>query len=133
MRNKGGRPPLDEGKRSFKIDVRFTKQELVQVEALAKDLGLNKTDLVRRRLLGETEGLMVNAAALMRALDLAGLELARSGNNINQLARYANRLQKHGVLSPGIAHEYKELLALHNRQQQDLQKLFRKLLRSANP
>lgn len=133
MRNKGGRPPLEEAKRSFKIDVRFTKGELAQVETLAKALGLNKTALVRHRLLQGTEGLVANAAALLAALDRAGLELARSGNNINQLARYANRLQKHGVLSPGIAHEYRALLALHNRQQQELQKLFRQLLRSVKP
>ena len=82
--------------------------------------------------LGQTdEALVVNAGDLMSVLDKTGLELARCGNNINQLARYANRLQKHGVLSPGVAHDYRALLEVHNRQQQELQKLFRKLLRMA--
>jgi hypothetical protein len=133
MRNKGGRPPLEEGKRSFKIDVRFTEAEYKQVEQLAGALGLNKTAFVRRRVLAETGQLLLNTRELLNALDRTGLELSRTGNNVNQLARYANRLQKHGVLSPVVAHHVADLLQSHNRQQHELQMLFRKLLRMTKP
>lgn len=129
MGNKRGRPPLDEGKRSFKIDVRFTEAEYRQVEALEKALGLNKAELIRKRVLNNSEGLLVNTGALMKGLDAISLELARSGNNINQLARYANRLQRHGVLSPKVVLDLFDTFAVHQRRQGELQVLFRKFLR----
>jgi hypothetical protein len=129
MGNKGGRPPLDQGKRSFKIDVRFTEAEYRQVEALEKAMGLNKAELVRRRVLYNSERLLLNTGALMKGLDAISLELARSGNNVNQLARYANRLQRHGVLSPSVALAILDTLQAHQRRQVDLQVLFRQLLR----
>jgi hypothetical protein len=132
-RNKGGRPPVGEGKRTFKIDVRFTEAEYRQVEQLEKQLGLRKTELVRRKLLHEGKGLAVNAGELMNRLDAISLELSRSGNNINQLARYANRLQKRGILSPPVIDEYTRLLRRHENEQMELALLFRKLIRSLIP
>ncbi|OKS88783.1 plasmid mobilization protein [Mucilaginibacter polytrichastri] len=132
-RNKGGRPPVGKGKRSFKIDVRFTEAEYRQVEALEKELGLKKTELVRRKLLNDSKGLVVNARELMNRLDAISLELSRSGNNINQLARYANRLQKRGLLSPPVIEEYNRLLRRHESDQVELALLFRKLIRSLIP
>ncbi|QEM07841.1 MobC family plasmid mobilization relaxosome protein [Mucilaginibacter rubeus] len=132
-RNKGGRPPVGDDRRSFKIDVRFTEAEYRQVERLEKELGLKKTELVRRKLLSEGKGLAVNAAELMKRLDAVSLELSRSGNNINQLARYANRLQKRGLLSVAIIDEYLHLLRRHQNEQNELAMLFRKLIRSLIP
>lgn len=132
-RNKGGRPPAGDDKRSFKIDVRFTEAEYRQVERLEKELGLKKTELVRRKLLHEGKGLAVNAAELMKSLDAVSLELSRSGNNINQLARYANRLQKRGLLSASVIDEYLHLLRRHEKEQAELAMLFRKLIRSLIP
>jgi len=132
-RIKGGRPPSGDDKRSFKIDVRFTEAEYRQVERLEKELGLRKTDLVRRKLLNEGKGLAVNAAELMKRLDAVSLELSRSGNNINQLTRYANRLQKRGLLSVTVIDEYLQLLRGHEIQQVELARLFRKLIRALIP
>lgn len=132
-RNKGGRPPAGDEKRSFKIDVRFTEAEYRQVERLEKELGLKKTELVRRKLLYEGKQLAVNAAELLKRLDAVSLELSRSGNNINQLARYANRLQKRGLLSAAVVDEYLLLLRRHQNEQTQLSMLFRKLIRSLIP
>lgn len=132
-RNKGGRPPAGNDRRSFKIDVRFTEAEYRQVEQLERELGLKKTELVRQKLLFEGKGLAVNAAELMGRLDAISLELSRSGNNINQLARYANRLQKRGLLSPPVVDEYLRLLRRHEDEQMELAVLFRKLIRSLIP
>lgn len=124
---------MGDDRRSFKIDVRFTEAEYRQVELLEKELGLKKTELVRRKLLSEGKGLAVNAAELMKRLDAVSLELSRSGNNINQLARYANRLQKRGLLSVAIIDEYLHLLRRHQNEQNELAMLFRKLIRSLIP
>ena len=124
---------MGDGKRSFKIDVRFTEAEYRQVEQLEKQLGLKKTEMVRRKLLHDSKGLAVNAGELMNRLDAMSLELSRSGNNINQLARYANRLQKRGLLSPSVIDEYIRLLRRHESDQMELALLFRKLIRSLIP
>lgn len=124
---------MGDDRRSFKIDVRFTEAEYRQVERLEKELGLKKTELVRRKLLSEGKGLAVNAVELMKRLDAVSLELSRSGNNINQLARYANRLQKRGLLSAAIIDEYLHLLRRHQNEQTELAMLFRKLIRSLIP
>jgi len=129
MGNKGGRPPLEKDKRSFKIDVRFTETEYREVEALEEALGLTKAELIRRRLLQGSRATVVNAAALLRSLDVLSVELGRSGNNINQLARYANRLQKRGVLSPQVAADFLELMGLHQRRQKEVELLCRQVLR----
>lgn len=124
---------MGDDKRSFKIDVRFTEAEYRQVEQLEKQLGLKKADLIRRKLFQEGKGLAVNAAELMKRLDAVSLELSRSGNNINQLARYANRLQKRGLLLPSVIDEYLRLLGRHENEQTELSLLFRKLIRALIP
>lgn len=121
---------MTEGKRSRKIDARFTEAEYRQVEEMEKALGLKKTELIRKRLLDNSSGLLVNTKELLKKLDAISLELARMGNNINQLAKYANRLGKHGVLAPQVALSLKELLEQHHRQQLELQMLFRQMLRA---
>jgi hypothetical protein len=125
-----GRPLLTEGKRTRKIDARFTEEEYRQVEEMEKVLGMKKTDLVRRRLLDNNSSVVVNAKALLVRLDAIGLELGRAGNNINQLARHANRLQKRGIIAPQVALQFRTLLEDYNRQQLDIESVFRQLLRA---
>ena len=130
MGNKGGRPPLEKDRRSFKIDVRFTEAEYREVEALEKALSLKKAELIRRKVLHDGKGTLLNAVAVLKSLDGISLELARTGNNINQLARYANRLQKHGVLSPKVLAEFLGMMNTHQRQQTEIQQLYRQVLRA---
>src|ERR1700761_2133766 len=99
-----GRPPLTEGKRIKKIDARFTEEEYRQIEKLEVAFGLKKSDLVRLRLLENSAAMVVNSKELILSLDEIGTELGRAGNNINQLARYANTLRKKGVLAPAVVH-----------------------------
>eukprot|EP01037_Dinobryon_pediforme_P007119 gene7119-7185_t len=89
-----GRPQLTERKRTKKIDVRFTEDEYKIILALEQELGITKTELIRQRLLQNGKSIVINAKELIARLDAIGAELGRSGNNINQLARYATILQK---------------------------------------
>jgi hypothetical protein len=124
-----GRPVLLEGKRSKKIDARFTEDEYKVVLALEKELSIKKSDLIRRALLSNAPKVLVNAKEMLRLLDTIGLELARSGNNLNQLARYANILKKRSMLSPVVVERFNYLFETYLSQQKDLDSSLRKVLR----
>lgn len=117
------------GKRSKKIDARFTEDEYVIICELEKTLGLTKTELVRQRLLSNVGLLVVNAKELMVLLDQVGAEMGRCGNNINQLAKYANILKKRGMLSPVVTERFNVLFEQYLKNQQALDASLRKVFR----
>ncbi|MEJ2880404.1 plasmid mobilization protein [Pedobacter sp. GR22-6] len=125
-----GRPVMKSGKRSKKIEARFTEEEFNAIVAMEKKYGISRTDLVRLKLLSSSGHLIVNAGALLLPLDAIGAELGRNGNNINQLAKYANTLAKRGMLSPQIIERFNVLLAAHGLIQQKLEVSLRKIIRS---
>jgi hypothetical protein len=125
-----GRPPKSEGRRIKKIDARFTEEEYLLIGEMEKALGLKKTELLRLRLLDDSTRLVLNAKELIGELDKIGTELGRAGNNINQLARYANTLNKHGVLAFPVASRLNELLEDYQRQQRMLEASMRRIIRA---
>jgi len=120
-----GRPLLLKDRRSKKIDVRFTEEEYALITRLEQQLGMSKTNLVRIRVLENSAGLLINSSEMIRQLDSIGSEMNRTGNNINQLARHANTLNKQHRLSPEIIGENNSLL----RQWTDIQLLLEATLR----
>jgi len=124
-----GRPPKLEGKRTFKIDVRFTEEEYKLITEMEQALGVSKTKLVRARLLDNGAGIAINAKELICGLNHIGAELGRSGNNLNQLAHYANILNQKNILSPVIAERYNMLLETHLKTRAELDTSLRKLIR----
>jgi len=117
------------GKRIKKIDARFTDDEYQVICELEKILGLTKTELVRQRLLSNAGLLVVNAKELIVLLDQVGAEMGRCGNNINQLAKYANILKKRGMLSPVIVERFNVLFEQYLKNQQALDASLRKVFR----
>lgn len=124
-----GRPPKAEGKRIRKIDVRFTDQEYRQIEAMEKEFGMSKTDLVRLRLLSRGTAVVVNARLLLSEVDTIGTELGRAGNNINQLAHHANTLRLQGALNSMVVDHFNELMEDYLRIQTNLEICLRKVIR----
>ncbi|HEK19857.1 MAG TPA: plasmid mobilization relaxosome protein MobC [Bacteroidetes bacterium] len=124
-----GRPKLTDGKRSKKIDVRFTEKEYAVLLELEKQLGISKTDLIRLRVLHQSQNVLVNAKEMISLLDGIGAELGRSGNNINQLARYANILNKQSLLSPVVADRFNFLFTTYLDEQKALEAALRKIIR----
>jgi len=120
---------MAEGKRIKKIDTRFTEKEYEVIEALEKELGISKTDLVRMRILTDAPAILINAKELISHLNNLGTELGRSGNNINQLAKYGNALIKKGRLSPIVIERFTSLMETYHKQQLELQALFRKIVK----
>jgi len=124
-----GRPVMIKGKRSRKIDVRFSEEEFAFVINLEKLLGLKRSDIIRKKTLEVDLQLILDARLLLSSIDQIGLELSRSGNNINQLAKYANIMIKQGVLSPVLISRYLKEHQKHNELMQSLAIDIRKILR----
>jgi hypothetical protein len=125
-----GRPLKTEALRAFKIDVRFTKEEYTLITEMARTLGISKTTLVRSKVLHEGKGTIINARQLLRELTDTGAALGRSGNNLNQLAHYANILRLKDILSPVVAERFNLLFEQHLQQRAALEKSLRKLIRT---
>lgn len=126
-----GRPQKTSGKRSRKIDARFTEDEYQVICELEKTLGLTKTELVRQRLLNDAGPMVVNAKHLIVLLDQVGAEMGRCGNNINQLAKYANILKKRGMLSPVVSERFIMLFEQYIENQKQLETALRRIIRMA--
>jgi putative heme degradation protein len=124
-----GRPLLTEGKRVKKVDARFTEKEYQLILDMEITLGISKTELVRLRVLENAKRVVINAKDLIVGLDTIGAELGRSGNNINQLARYSNILRKKGILSPVVTERFNLLFESYLIQQKLLETALRKILR----
>ena len=116
--------------RSKKIDARFTEEEYKVVLALEKELGIRKSDLIRIKVLNNAPNVVINAKELISQLDAIGTELGRSGNNINQFARYANILTKKGVLSPVLIERFNMLFEQYIANQKVLEGVLRSIIRS---
>jgi hypothetical protein len=124
-----GRPKLETGKRIRKIDARFSEDEYLVILELEKQLGISKTELVRTRLLQNAPLTIINARELIQLLDGIGTELGRAGNNINQLAHYANILQLKSALSPVVIERFNTLFSQYIDNQKILEAALRKIIR----
>ncbi len=112
-----------------RFELRLSEQELIQFLELEKSLGISRSDIVRIRVLKNADNMLTNTKELMKKLDGIGAELGRSGNNINQLAKHANILQKQGLLSQSVATEFTSLLGGYIIVQQELEKNIRQIIR----
>jgi len=126
---KPGRPELQQGKKERFIRARLTEDEYNKLITLEKELGMNHTDLIRYRLLGSQHKQLVNAREVLTRLDIMGAELGRAGNNINQLARHANILNKRGRLDEMVVKEFNLLLREYARIRNDTEKSLRHIIR----
>ncbi len=124
-----GRPLLTGGKRTFKIDVRFTEDEYKLILEMEQALGISRTNLVRQRLLKNGDGIIINTKALILELNQIGAELGRSGNNLNQLAHYSNVLNLKEILSPVVVERYLLLLDENLKSRSKLDATLRKIIR----
>ena len=129
-KRKPGRPPLLTGKRTRLIKAKLTEDEYNRLLEIQKASGLNRMELIRRQVLGSHKAITVNAKGLLAALDAIGAELGRAGNNINQLARHANLLNRQGRLTPEVVAEFNRLFNGYIHIQRELEKTTRQVLRS---
>jgi hypothetical protein len=129
-RKKAGRPPMLSGKRTRIIKAKLTDDEFAELLRIQRASGMNRMELIRKRVLHAGAAITINSGELLAALDAIGAELGRAGNNINQLARHANVLNKQGMLSPDVATEFNTLFSDYIRTQRELEKNIRQILRA---
>ncbi|MCA5006137.1 plasmid mobilization protein [Sphingobacterium bovistauri] len=116
------------GKRIHLIKAKLTDAEIILLNNIQRESGLNRTDLIRKRVLSG-KVLNMNIAEIIALFDPIGAELGRSGNNINQLARHANMLNRQHKLDSTTVSAFNSLLAEYVQIQGELEKALRQLLR----
>lgn len=128
-KRKVGRPKMIEGKRTKLIRARLTEDEFKQIQALETSLGITRMELIRTRVLQHSNKVLVNATDLLNQLNILGAELGRSGNNINQLAKHANVLNKQGAMNDSILAEFNILFRYYITTHQNIEVVMRHIIR----
>jgi hypothetical protein len=115
--------------RTKRFEMRLTEEEEKQLVNLEKQLGLTRSEIIRKRVLENSGTLIINSQNLLLTLDTIGGELGRSGNNINQLARHANLLNKRGLLNESVVKEFNQLFSEYTRIRNDSERSLRQIIR----
>jgi hypothetical protein len=115
--------------RTKRFEMRLTEEEEKQLVNLEKQLGLSRSEIIRKRVLENSGTLIINSQNLLITLDTIGGELGRSGNNINQLARHANLLNKRGLLNESVVREFNQLFSEYTRIRNDTERSLRQIIR----
>jgi hypothetical protein len=116
-------------KRTKLVKARLTETEYNQLLSMEKQLNVTRTEIIRNRLFKNTNKVLVNAKELMISIDAIGTELGKCGNNINQLARHANVLNKQGLLSAEIVDDFNRLFTEYITTEREVGKCIRELIR----
>lgn len=119
----------EKNNRVRRFELRLTEAEREQFLLLEKTLGMNRSEIVRLRVLSQSSKVLVDSKAILRMLDELGAELGRSGNNINQLAKHANTLKIQGKLEPSDLSGFPHLISQYLKYQQMIALEFRSLMR----
>ena len=98
-----------EEKRRKTASIRLTDEERTLLEQRTAAAGYNDlSEYMRVRLLSEDNAPIHNPKQLFRALDKTGGELKRIGNNINQIAKYINYLEKNNMVEGRVIAEFNQ-------------------------
>jgi len=125
-----GRPLLEDGKRNIIIKAKLNTEELKVLEQMEETLKLNRSDLIRNRLFSRSSQNQSSSTEILSRLDQIGAELGRCGNNINQLARHANVLNKNGALKSFELDSYIKVFRAYVEHQKQLDTTLRQLLKA---
>jgi len=116
-------------KRTKRFELRLTEEESAAFISLEKELGKSRTDIIRHRVLKNSNKVLVDARELMKHLESIGAELGRCGNNINQLAKHANVLNKQGLLNSNVILDFQKLFSSYIQTQKEMEKVIRQIVR----
>lgn len=126
---RGGRPlkaPMK--KRTAEIKARCLVEQKEKIKFLAKESGLNISDYILKKSLDQK--VWGNYKELHREIHSIGTEFSRVGNNINQLARHANTLEKIGQVDKLSMQRLNLILIDYLNKSEEVRIVLRKIVRA---
>ncbi len=88
------------------------------------------SDFMRTLILDENKSnSIINNVELIKRLDILGLAINRIGNNINQLAKYANIQIKSGKVNTAVIIDFMEVMDKYLQERRALAKAYRAMVR----
>jgi len=126
---RGRRKPKELVNRTKRFEIRLTAEEFNRLKSEAEEYGHSPTQYVRKRIF-KREVAVINAVEFLSQYRERNRQLNKIGNNINQLARYANYVENSGKVSPAIIEELNSCLREFVRCQRETADLNRRILKS---
>lgn len=124
-----GRPIKEKGRRDKMVLIRLSEEELERLVLLEDETGSNRSDMFRLTVLNNSNKVLFNVKELLKTLHVISGDLGRVGNNINQLARHTNTINKNSNVPISIVADFNTLMADYLLVEQDLHKAFRDIYR----
>lgn len=131
--NCGGRSKLPETQRKKrKLQMHLNEPEYVKLGKLYQNSGRKTmSDFLRDIILNEKKAYnLTNKVELLRHLDILGKELGKIGNNINQIARYANIQIKSGKTDTKTIIDFIGAMDKYMQIRRELTKTYRGMVRN---
>ena len=115
-----------------KLQMHVTEQEFGKISDLYQHSGKKTlSDFMRVLVLDEKKNNSIrNNVELIQHLDSIGIELARIGNNINQLAKYANIQILSGKMDRRTMDKFNAQMEQYLQERSELAKAYRAMVRN---
>lgn len=127
---KVGRPNKAEAeRRERRIFIRLSYEEFGRLLFIEKETGNNRSSLFRAMVLNNSNRAFLNAREFLKTLNVVSGEIGRIGNNINQLAKHTNTVNKNSNVPIGVVTNFNDLMTEYLLAEQDLHKVFRDIYR----
>ena len=115
--------------RNRKITIRFDEATHKEITKQAESANLSVSEYIRRLLFGRAVTL-INVREFLPILKSSIAEQQQTGNNINQLARYANYAEKNGIVNDEIIVEFNRLQRERIKTMRKIEELNRKIMKA---
>ena len=115
-------------RRSFKLQVYLTEIEKERLLLHMRNSGHHSLSSFARKRLVSTRPPALISKESIQALNAVGTELARSGNNLNQLTRYVHQGKKAGWFNPKVLAQFNALMLRHTQLQDQLHQVIKQIL-----
>ena len=129
----GGRKNLPATElKTRKLQLHVTELEYANIKLLYSASGKKTvSDFMRALILDKDKSnFIINRVELIKHLDVIGIEIGRIGNNINQLAKYANIQIKSGKVDPKTMIRFTDQMDKYLQERRELAKAYRALVRN---
>jgi hypothetical protein len=129
----GGRKNLPATElKTRKLQLHVTELEYANIKLVYSASGKKTiSDFMRALILDKDKSnSIINKMELIKHLDVIGKEIGRIGNNINQLAKYANIQIKSGKVDPKTMIRFTDQMDSYLQERRELAKAYRALVRN---